>query len=166
MSRKDVTAELSEKVAKKLRRHFAIVAQEVWVDPDHRVDFVAVSPGSGGRNAALEHGIFVFVEVKSCMADFKSGHGLTFLGDENWLVCPRDLAHELHDERLLPPGVQVYCPDGGGALRLTYDLRMLAAKSLREDSTLCLLWAMLMDSYSRWRTTWDVFNETGESCDL
>lgn len=52
------------------------------------------------------------------------------------------------------------------ALRLTYDLRMQAAKSLREDSTLCLLWAMLMDSYSRWRTTWDVFNETGESCDL
>lgn len=41
-----------------------------------------------------------------------------------------------------------------------------AAKSLREDSTLCLLWAMLMDSYSRWRTTWDVFNETGESYDL
>ena len=46
------------------------------------------------------------------------------------------------------------------------DLRMQAAKSLREDSTLCLLWAMLMDSYSRWRTTWDVFNETGESYDL
>lgn len=100
------------------------------------------------------------------MADFKSGHGLTFLGDENWLVCPRDLAHELYDERLLPFGVQVYCPDNGGALRLTYDLRMQAAKSLREDSTLCLLWAMLMDSYSRWRTTWDVFNETGESYDL
>lgn len=165
MSRKDVTADLSEKVAKKLRRQFAIVAQEVRVDPDHRVDFVAFSPGSGGRNAALEHGRFVFVEVKSCMADFKSGHGLTFLGDENWLVCPRDLAHELHDERLLPPGVQVYCPDGG-ALRLTYDLRILAAKSLREDSTLCLLWAMLTDSYSRWRTTGDMFNETGESCDL
>ena len=83
-----------------------------------------------------------------------------------WLVCPRDLAHELYDERLLPFGVQVYCPDNGGALRLTYDLRMQAAKSLREDSTLCLLWAMLMDSYSRWRTTWDVFNETGESYDL
>lgn len=88
MNRKDVTADLSEKVAKKLRRQFAIVAQEV------------------------------------------------------------------------------YCPDNGGALRLTYDLRMQAAKSLREDSTLCLLWAMLMDSYSRWRTTWDVFNETGESYDL
>lgn len=136
--------------------------EEVWVDPDHRVDFVAFSPGSGGRNAALEQGRFVFVEVKSCMADFKSGHGLTFHGDQNWLVCPRDLAHKLYDERLLPFGVQVYCPDGGGALRLTYDLQMQAAKSLREDSTLCLLWAMLMGSYSRWRTTGDVFYETSD----
>ena len=66
MNRSDVTEELSEKVEKKLRRQFALVAQEVWVDPDHRVDFVAFSPGSGGRNAALEHGRFVFVEVKSC----------------------------------------------------------------------------------------------------
>jgi len=48
MSRKDITADLSEKVAKKLRRQFALVAQEVWVDPDHRVDFVAFSPGIGG----------------------------------------------------------------------------------------------------------------------
>lgn len=64
MTRGDVTKELSEKVEKKLRRQFALVAQEVWVDPDHRVDFVAFSPGSGGRNAALEHGRFVFVEVK------------------------------------------------------------------------------------------------------
>lgn len=166
MSRKDVTADLSEKVAKKLRREHAFVAQEVWVDDDHRVDFVAFTPGRGGRNAKLEHGRFVFVEVKSCMADFKSGHGLTFLGDENWLVCPRELADKLRDEQLLPFGVQVYCPDRGGALRLVYDRGLRGIQNLREDSTLCLLWAMLMDSYSRWRTTWDVFNETGESCDL
>ena len=69
---------------------------------------------------------------------------------------------ELYDERLLPYGVQVYCPDNGGALRLTYDLQMEAVKGLREDSTLCLLWAMLMDSYSRWRTTGDVFNEASD----
>lgn len=47
-------------------------------------------------------------------------------------------------------------------LRLTYDLQMQAVKSLREDSTLCLLWAMLMDSYSRWRTTGGVFNEASD----
>lgn len=84
------------------------------------------------------------------------------LGKQGYSTCDGCLreAHILHKWR------KVYCPDNGGALRLTYDLRMQAAKSLREDSTLCLLWAMLMDSYSRWRTTWDVFNETGESCDL
>lgn len=110
----------------------------------------------------LEHGRFVFVEVKSCMADFKSGHGLTFRGDDNWLVCPRDLADELHDKMLLPLGVQVYCPDNGGSLRLRYDLSMRGAGSLREDSTLCLLWAMLMDSYTRWRTTGGVFVEASD----
>lgn len=78
------------------------------------------------------------------------------------IVCPRDLADELHDKMLLPLGVQVYCPDNGGSLRLRYDLGMRGAGSLREDSTLCLLWAMLMDSYSRWRTTGAVFVETGE----
>lgn len=34
--------------------------------------------------------------------------------------------------------------------------------SLREDSTLCLLWAMLMDSYTRWRTTGGVFVEASD----
>jgi hypothetical protein len=161
--RGDVTAELSGKVAAKLRREFTLVAMEVWVDSRHRVDFVAFSPGIGGRNCALEHGKFVFVEVKSCMEDFKSGHGLTFLGDENWLVCPRDLADELHDRRLLPLGVQVYCPDRGGKLRLAYDRGMRGTESLRDDSTLCLLWSMLTGSYSIWRTTRDVFSDCHEA---
>nr|DAQ46821.1 MAG TPA: DNA repair protein MmcB-like protein [Caudoviricetes sp.] len=159
MKRKDVTAELSEKVAKKLRRKCAIVAQEVWVDDDHRVDFVAFTPGPGGRNTKLEHGRFIFVEVRSSMHDFKSGHGLTFLGDDNWLVCPHDLADELRDKQLLPFGVQVYCPDRGGTLRLAYCRGLQGMQNPREDSTLCLLWTMLMDSYTRWRTTGDVFSE-------
>lgn len=80
----------------------------------------------------------------------------------DWLVCPRDLADELHDKMLLPMGVQVYCPDNGGSLRLRYDLSMRGSRSLREDSTLCLLWAMLMDSYSRWRTTGGLFIEASD----
>ena len=43
-----------------------------------------------------------------------------------------------------------------------YEYSMRGAGSLREDSTLCLLWAMLMDSYSRWRTTGGVFIEAGD----
>lgn len=159
--RSEMTARLSEMVTRRLRRKFAIVAREVRVDEDHRVDFVAFSPGHGGRNCSLEHGRFVFVEVKSCMDDFRSGHGLTFRGDENWLVCPRGLADELHDKQLLPRGVRVYCPDNGGALRLAYDLSNTGV-SMRDDSTLCLLWAMLTGSDSVVRSTTSLFGELGE----
>lgn len=87
-SRADVTRNLSEAVLKRLRREFTLVAREVWVDDVHRVDFVGFKPFPRvSYPASLERGTFVFVEVKSCMDDYKSGHGLTFDGDANWLVC-------------------------------------------------------------------------------
>ena len=42
--------------------------------------------------------------VKSCMDDFTSGHGRTFEGDENWLVCPLELADSLASKGMLPKG--------------------------------------------------------------
>ena len=93
--RSEITAELSAKALKKLRRDFNLVASEVWVDEAHRVDFVAYRRWFGYANAAAERGKFCFVEVKSCMDDFTSGHGRTFEGDENWLVRPRELADAL-----------------------------------------------------------------------
>ena len=51
--------------------------------------------------AELESGTFTFVEVKSCMDDFTSGHGRTFEGDENWLVCPLELADSLASKGML-----------------------------------------------------------------
>lgn len=48
MNRRDVTEELSEKVEKKLRRQFSLVAQEVWVDPDQSATGPARSRGRGG----------------------------------------------------------------------------------------------------------------------
>lgn len=162
--RREMTARLSEMVTMRLRRKFALVAREVRVDEGHRVDFVAFSPGYGGRNCSLEHGKFVFVEVKSCMDDFRSGHGLTFRGDENWLVCPRGLADELYGKRLLPRGVRVYCPGNGGALRLAYDLT-IPGVSMRDDSTSFLLWAMLTGSDSVMRPTTDPFDEPREEAD-
>lgn len=44
MTRDEVTSELTSKDLKKLRREFTLVAQEVWVDDDHRVDFVGFKP--------------------------------------------------------------------------------------------------------------------------
>lgn len=80
--------------------------------------------------------------------------------------CRRELRilHEWENEQ--ETDERMICPYCGGSIsdpfRLRFDLSMRGAGSLREDSTLCLLWAMLMDSYWRWRTTDAVFVETGE----
>lgn len=101
--RDETTGELSERVWARLRREYSLVASEVWVDDDHRVDFIGFRPERMSPfPSSIERGEFVFVEVKSCMADFKSGHGLTFQGDANWLVCPPDLAQSLYETRRLP----------------------------------------------------------------
>ena len=87
-NRGEVTAELSEKVWARLCRENALVASEVWVDDARRVDFVAYRPhrprdrsSNHATAAELESGTFTFVEVKSCMDDFTSGHGRTFEGE-------------------------------------------------------------------------------------
>lgn len=127
-NRGEVTAELSEKVWARLCRENALVASEVWVDDARRVDFVAYRPhrprdrsSNHATAAELESGTFTFVEVKSCMDDFTSGHGRTFEGDENWLVCPLELADSLASKGMLPKGAAVYSPDARGALRKRYD---------------------------------------------
>ena len=65
--------------------------------------------------ASVELGEFSCYEVKSCMADFKSGHGLTFYGDVNYLVTTRELAEELRVNYLLPHNInQVLTPSKKG----------------------------------------------------
>lgn len=122
------TAELSAKALKRLRKEFNLVSREVWVDGIHRVDFVAYRLGTGYMNASAERGTFCFVEVKSCMDDFTSGHGRTFEGDENWLVCPRKLADELHEKLQLPRHCKVLCPDAAGNLRVALRHQRARAK--------------------------------------
>ena len=156
--RSEITAELSAKALKKLRRDFNLVASEVWVDEAHRVDFVAYRRGFGYANAAAERGKFCFVEVKSCMDDFTSGHGRTFEGDENWLVCPRELADALHGKLQLPRNCKVLCPDAAGNLRVAYDTSELG-RSSRKLSTAALLLQMVLDSAQSWRTSREVFYE-------
>lgn len=156
--RRETTAELSAKALKKLRRDFNLVASEVWVDEAHRVDFVAYRRCFGYANAAAERGKFCFVEVKSCMDDFTSGHGRTFEGDENWLVCPRELADALHEKLQLPRNCKVLCPDAAGNLRVAYDTSELG-RSFRKLSTAALLLQMVLDSAQSWRTTREVFYE-------
>ena len=156
--RDETTSELSERVLARLRREYSLVASEVWVDDDHRVDFVGFRPERLSTfPSSIERGEFVFVEVKSCMADFKSGHGLTFLGDANWLVCPSDLAQTLYETRHLPRDATVYCPDDRGRLQKKYDLG-IGAGSKRTAPVSELLFRMVCHSANSWRTSREVFS--------
>lgn len=152
MTRDEVTSELTSKDLKKLRCEFTLVAQEVWVDDDHRVDFVGFKPlVSTPYPASLERGTFVFVEVKSCMADYKSGHGLTFDGDRNWLVCPKELCETLRESLMLPYGTAVLCPNKAGAL--VERIHSVEYGSRRGKGALELLWRMVNRSSRVWRTS-------------
>lgn len=112
MSRADTTAMLSKLVEKRLRNQTAFWASEVSFDrntPDERrVDYVGFKPLNVNGEpvpASVEKGCFGFYEVKSCMADFTSGNGLTFYGDQNYLVCTKELCDEIVWQKMVPPRV-------------------------------------------------------------
>ena len=45
--------------------------------------------------SGIEPGTFVCYEVKSCKADFLSGHGQNFIGEKNYLVMTMSTYKEL-----------------------------------------------------------------------
>ena len=55
-----------------------------------RVDYMKYKP-INNTISGLEHGDIYCYEIKSCYDDFVSGHGLNFIGDYNYIVCPTDL---------------------------------------------------------------------------
>lgn len=110
MGRKEITS-LLEKELIRLRLEkpgsYGYWAHEVWLDryTDHekRVDFVQFEPLGGNTytdGPHIEHGTFSFYEVKSCMADLKSGHGLNFEGDRDYLVMPVEMFEAYKAERI------------------------------------------------------------------
>lgn len=118
--RRETTSKLSALVEKRLNNRTPYWASEVgtsasmgaWVP---RVDYMAFCPNwkthEDHSPITVEHGSFEFYEVKSCMADFDSGHGLNFEGDVNFLVCTKELATRLRDDMKLPTCAYVLVPD-------------------------------------------------------
>ncbi|VDG18218.1 hypothetical protein [Lactobacillus brevis] [Lactiplantibacillus mudanjiangensis] len=117
--RPDITRKLSELVEKRLRNSRMYWSPEVNFDKNQagnrRVDFVGFKPFTPDyvdEPASVELGTFAFFEIKSSIADFESGHGLTFYGDENYLVCTEELAEQLHQDMKLPNDVNaILCPN-------------------------------------------------------
>lgn len=66
-----------------------------------RVDFMQFEPPNQCSVGALEKGIFICYEVKSCKEDVYSGNGLNFYGEKNYIVttmqCYKDILPGLYD---------------------------------------------------------------------
>ena len=76
-----------------------------------RVDYMSFEPRTqtyGPTASAIEGGQFTCYEVKSCMADYTSGHGLNFIGERNAMVMPMGLYKQLPQRDTMD--VSVYVP--------------------------------------------------------
>ena len=122
MTRDEITLELGRLVRSRIDRQCPLWGAEVDVPtgredvPIGRVDFAGFTPYGYGYGyvpdaSSLERGSLTCYEVKSCMDDFRSGHGLNFVGDVNWLVCPFELCDQLRRAQALPQAAGVLCPD-------------------------------------------------------
>lgn len=120
--RPEITQKLSQLVAKRLDSQHMYWSAEVNFDEmtekARRVDFVGFKPFTPDNivePTSVELGTFAFYEVKSSMADYKSGNGLTFYGDENYIVCIPEIADAIFDDDQIPWGVTaILCPDKTG----------------------------------------------------
>lgn len=74
-----------------------------------RVDYMRYKPVNN-TVSGIEKGDFYCYEVKSSVEDFRSGHGLNFLGDYNYLVMPEKIYATISLE--VPHYVGVYVLDG------------------------------------------------------
>jgi len=111
------------------------------------VDYVGFTPWNINGEpvpASVEKGCFEFYEVKSCMADFKSGNGLTFYGDQNYLVCTKELCADLVMGKMVPERVNaILTPDSTGSKLILGHVQSYNDLSYRRRPASEILWAMV-----------------------
>lgn len=113
MNRKETTDFLGKLlIHKKIGGIGSCWASEVSIDYGttdvKRVDFMQFVPDGVCGISAVEKGIFICYEIKSCKADFKSGFGRNFIGEKNYFVMPMSTYKEvIHD---IPNGIGVLVP--------------------------------------------------------
>ena len=73
-----------------------------------RVDFMQFEPAGVCGISAIEKGIFICYEVKSCKADFESGFGRNFIAEKNYFVMPMSTYKEVIQD--IPHNVGVLVP--------------------------------------------------------
>lgn len=100
MNRKETTKFISELLVKdRLSGRGKYYASEVSIDYGttdvRRIDFLQFEPAGVCGVSAIEKGIFICYEVKSCKADFNSGFGRNFIGEKNYFVMPMSTYKEV-----------------------------------------------------------------------
>lgn len=102
MNRKETTSFLTELLISEKLSDRKYYAKEVTLDygtshPKH-VDVMEFRPGGVTFAGDIEKGIFVCYEVKSCISDVYSGHGLNFYGEKNYIVTTMDTYKKLQED--------------------------------------------------------------------
>lgn len=109
----DMLSRLTEKLVSRDYDSRAYWSKEVTFDygtPNQvRVDYMKFEPLNNSVSG-IEKGDFYCYEIKSCVEDFNSGHGLNFIGDYNYIVCTNELCEWLFQNNKLPFGIGVYAP--------------------------------------------------------
>lgn len=134
--RKDITKILSLSLEKRINKYNdprIYIAKEVTFDYSTahaiRVDYMRFKPVNN-TVSGIEKGDFYCYEIKSSVDDFKSGHGLNFIGDYNYLVMPEDVYATV--SRDIPHYVGVYVDDGMNYKGKWYELKYIK-KARRHD---------------------------------
>lgn len=113
MTRPEITKFLSEMLVAQRFCGFKYWASEVTLNygtiNQKRVDFMQFEP-KNTTVSGIEKGEFICYEVKSCLDDYRSGHGKNFEGDRNYLVMPMALYKEVRKELDYYTGVMVPIP--------------------------------------------------------
>lgn len=99
MDRSKITAGISALIEQHLDKQTCVWGSEVSIESLGRCrpDYLAVSASYGkfATISAIERAEVTVYEVKSCLADFKSGNGLNEVGDTNWLVLPYEVLRKI-----------------------------------------------------------------------
>ena len=95
MNRKEITKLLTDiLISDKLsdRKYYAKeVTLDYGTENQRRVDVMQFSPKGVLHTSDIEKGTFTCYEVKSCIQDVYSGHGLNFYGEKNFIVTTRQI---------------------------------------------------------------------------
>ena len=117
MNRAEITALLSDLLERDVLsgRHWAKEVKYRKLDGDlGRVDYMSFETGpqryQPPSQSTVERGTFSCFEVKSCMEDYTSGHGLNFIGDWNYIVCPMSLYKQIPQAEMHDVGFYVVLP--------------------------------------------------------